>query len=391
MEPTVSPELTAATAARYRLRSQRLVPRTDDQTTVSNLLTAVSGIQAQEKPAAALGVRARSSTLTKADLERALYEERSVVRTWCIRGALHLVAASDLALLLPIFGSTFVSRGPEPKRLEAMGLDEAAIDRAMEVIRDALREEGPLTREEIARVLRESGVGVDSESQAPYHLVRRAALLGILCEVAPKEGQTAYDLLDEWVQFDDPPDRQDALVELARRYLRAFQPASMDDFAAWSGLYVRDVKLAWGLVADETTEVTVDGTQAAMLTDDLEAYESATKPTNSTDSRGAADAADRVRLVPGYDSYLLGYEKENRPIPREHESRVWPGAGIIRPTLVVDGHVTGTWRLDRSRATTAAVVDPFEPFDPDLEVPLRDEVEDVGRFLDIEIELRFVD
>ncbi|WP_224336256.1 winged helix DNA-binding domain-containing protein [Haloprofundus halobius] len=372
-------ELTAADAARYRLRSQRLAPRADAETSAPELLASVCGLQAQEKPAAALGVRARSESLTEADLERALYEERSVVRTWCMRGTFHLVAAADLPRYLSLFGETFASRGPEPKRLESMGLDESDIARAMELIRDALREDGPLTRAEIAHRLREGGVDLDPESQAPYFLVRRAALLGILCEVAPKEGQMAYDLLDQWVSVDDPPDRQVALVDLARRYLRAFQPASMDDFAAWSGLYVRDVKLAWGLVADETTEVRIDGRPAEMLTEDLDAYESGTVPSNV------------VHLLPGYDSFLLGYEKENRPIPREHELSVWPGAGIIRPTLVVDGEVRGTWKLDRTRATPAVVVDPFERFDPELEVPLRTEVEEIGRFLGTAVELRLVD
>jgi hypothetical protein len=296
-----------------------------------------------------------------------------------MRGTFHLVATDDLPPFLSLFGETFAARGPEPKRLEAMGLDEDDIERAMTVLRDVLDDEGPLTREELADRLQRNGIDLDPTSQAPYALVRRAALLGILCEVTPKETTMAYDLLDEWVSLDEPPDRQVALVELARRYLRAFQPASMDDFAAWSGLYMRDVKLAWSLVADETTDVLVDGREAAMLTDDIEAYES------------TPDLVNHVRLLPGYDSYLLGYEKEARPIPREYESQVWPGAGVIPPTVVVNGEITGTWRLDRSRATTAVVVEPFESFDPDLEAPLRDEVEDVGRFLDTDITLQFAD
>ncbi|KTG10536.1 hypothetical protein AUR64_12625 [Haloprofundus marisrubri] len=373
-------ELTAADAARYRLRSQRLAPRATE-TSVGELLTSVCGVQAQEKPAAALGVRARSESLTESDLERALYKERSVVRTWCMRGTFHLVAAADLPLYLSLFGETFAARGPEPKRLEAMGLDERDIDRALDAIRDALREDGPLTREELATRLREDGIDADPESQAPYFLVRRAALLGILCEVGLKEGTIAYDLLSEWVSVADPPDRQDALVELARRYLRAFQPASMNDFAAWSGLYMRDVRHAWGLVADETTEVLVERQPAEMLTDDVDAYESVAE----------SDATDPLRLLPGYDSFLLGYEKERRPVPREYEKQVWPGAGVIRPTVVADGEVVGTWRLDRTRATPAVVVDPFDSVDPELDAPLRDEIEDVGRFLDTEIDLRVSD
>lgn len=102
----------------------------------------------------------------------------------------------------------------------------------MNEIESSLDAHGPLTRTEIATSLQEAGIKIDLDSQAPYHLIHRAALLGILCEVALKDGEESYDLLNKWVSLDDPPDRETALSELAHRYLKAYQPATIEDFAS---------------------------------------------------------------------------------------------------------------------------------------------------------------
>ncbi|MFC6725476.1 DNA glycosylase AlkZ-like family protein, partial [Halobium palmae] len=136
----------------------------------------------------------------------------------------------------------------------------------------------------------------------------------------------------------------------------------------------------WDAVAGERVEVAVDGESAWLLGD---------RPVD-VDESSPSDPV--VRLLPAYDTYLLGYVPENRPIPAAFRNRVWPGGGVIRPTVVVDGRVVGTWSLDRSRTTAVVSVDRFDPgassaaVDRDLEA----EVDDVGRFLDCDVEYRHV-
>ena len=359
---------------RHRLRAQRIAPRAADDVTVGDLVGSVCGIQAQEKPAAALSVRARRRGLTATDVERALYDERSVVRTWCMRGTFHLVATEDLPWLLAVFGPTFATRGPDPRRLAAWGLDEERVEAVVETIGEVLADEGPLTREDIAEHLVDRGIEVDPATQAVYHLIRRAALRGVVCEVAPIDGTNAYDRLDSWVDLDPTPDHDDALATLARRYLAAYGPATRADFAAWSGLYAKDVKTAWASLADDARELETDAGEALML----EQADSDDPPTESLS----------VRLLPGYDTYLLGYKKDHRPVPDGYESHVWPGSAIIRPTVVVDGRVVGTWRLDRSRKTMGIDVTPFESLDEGILKGVEREATDVGRFLDESVECR---
>jgi hypothetical protein len=363
-------------AVRTRLREQHIAPRASEETPVADVVRDVVGIQAQEKPAAALSLRARRRGLTTADIERALYEDRSLVRTWCMRGTLHYVATEDLPWLLALCGPTFATRGPEPRRLAAWGLDNDAAEAAVETIGAILADEGPLTKQGITEALVARGVDVDPKTQAPWFLIRRAALRGVVCEVAPIDGKNAYDLLDEWVDLADAPGYEEALTILARRYLAAYGPATRADFGAWCGLYATDVKTAWASLADESHEVPAPGGMASVL-----------DTTEDVDLDDPLVPFPHVRLLGGYDSYLLAYAKENRVIPNDKESHLWPGGGIIRPVVVRDGWTAGIWRLDRSRATTVLEVTPLTSLES-FRAQLETEASDVGRFLGEPVELR---
>ncbi len=175
---------------RHRLRAQRIAPRAADDVTVGDLVGSVCGVQAQEKPAAALSVRARRRGLTATDVERALYDERSVVRTWCMRGTFHLVATEDLPWLLAVFGPTFATRGPDPRRLAELGFDEKRVEAVVETIGEVLADAGPLTREDIAEHLVDHGIEVDPTTQTVYHLIRRRHFGAFSVRSRPSTGRT---------------------------------------------------------------------------------------------------------------------------------------------------------------------------------------------------------
>src|SRR4051812_43404212 len=122
------PQLSPDQVRWLRLRAQHL-QSPDGSTDVAQIVQACGGMQAQEAPAAALSVRARSRGLVAADVERARVEARTVVRTWAMRGTLHLVATVDLGWLLGLIGPPFI-QGTRRRRLE-LGLDEATCRRAL--------------------------------------------------------------------------------------------------------------------------------------------------------------------------------------------------------------------------------------------------------------------
>src|SRR4051812_21085241 len=101
--PLMTPTLTADQVRHLRTRAQHLTPG-DSGTTVAEVVQVCAGMQAQEAPAAALAVRARSQGLTAAGVEAARVAARAVVRTWAMRGTLHLVATADLGWLLALLG-----------------------------------------------------------------------------------------------------------------------------------------------------------------------------------------------------------------------------------------------------------------------------------------------
>nr|WP_233204256.1 winged helix DNA-binding domain-containing protein [Halegenticoccus soli] len=324
----------------------------------------VCGLQAQDARAAVLAVRPRSKGLDAATVQAELH--KSVVRTWTLRGTLHLVAADDVPWLLSLFGPYFAERGPEPKRLAEAGLDNDAVEAAVVTLGQTLADAGPMTRDDAAAALVEAGVEIDPSSQLPNFLIRRAALRGVLREVASLDGAVAYDVLGIEIPTQGF-DRETALVRLAERYLAAYGPATLDDFVAWTGLGKRDARLGWE--GAESIVVRVDDTEAVVAAD---------APADPPAPTG------ELRLLPAYDTYLLGYATVNRPVPESLWTDVWPGAGIIRPTIVRDGVVVGTWQLDRSRTTPVVKVVPFEELDKNA---LDEEITDISRFLGESVDL----
>ena len=370
MAPTTLTSLSLDDARRLRARAQRLSElsaSTDEG--VASVVAAVCGVQAQDRRAAALAVRARSTGLTVADVERAQFADRSLVRTWAMRGTFHLLAAEDVRWLLALFGPTFVAAAR--RRFAELGLDEHRCARGVRAIARALARHGPRTRAELADDLRADGLPVETGSRAVVHLVRRAALEGVLCVGPHRGGEEAYVLLDDWVPTGRRPDRGDdaPLADLGRRYLAAYGPAGPHDLAAWCGLPVARARRAWARLAGELSEVSVEGTPSWVLA--------------GTATEAAGGRRPSVRLLPAFDTYLLGYRSRDSHVDDRHARRVWPGGGWIHPTLVVDGRLVATWRL----AGAQVVVEPFEALDPVVLRSLEREAADVGRFVGLSTSL----
>ena len=360
--------LTWAQVASLRLRAQWLdAPRAES---VVATVRAVGGVQAQAPLAAALSIRPRCAGVTAAGVEAARVEARSVVRTWLMRGTLHLVASDDLPWLLPLFGPLFRS-GTRRRRLE-LGLDDATAERGVAALREVLAEAGPLTRHEIADRLAERGLHL--VGQARPHLIGYAAQQGVVCCGPDRSGEPTYTLLQDWLGYDPHPAPATMRPELVRRYLAAFGPARAEDMAAWSGLPMRDVRAAWAAVADEMLEVVVEGEPLWLLRRD--AARLATLD----------DAPPPVRLLAAFDTLLLGYRDRRWLGAAEYEARL-KGGGLLPPALLAEGRVAGVWRVGRGRSRVTVEVTPFEPLDPRLEPALAAEAADIGRFYGQEAQL----
>jgi len=255
-----------------------------------------------------------------------------------MRGTLHLLAAEDLPTVLAIYGPLHLARGR--RRLAQLGLSSDQAERSTELAAEIVREEGPLTRHELAARLRERGVPVAAEGQAPIHVVARAAHAGVLIAV----GEERYGALE----LGPLPDREEALVNLARRYARSHAPATQEDYAVWSGLPKADLR--W----DEPEP-------------------------------GEAEAGG-VTLLPAFDEWLLGWKSRDPILPREHAKRAAPGGGIIRPVAIADGRAFATWRLDRPKRRIE--LEPFGRVSRQLRLGVEEEVAAIGDFLGVCLSLQ---
>ncbi|NMC80539.1 MAG: winged helix DNA-binding domain-containing protein [Chloroflexi bacterium] len=357
-------KLSARQTRWLRLKAQRLLsPDSGPTTGPAAVIQQVMGVQAQDLPAGRLSVRARSTGLTDAGVEQARGEERSILWTWCMRGTLHLVTAEDGRWLIPFLGPRLVASNR--RRASQLGWDEERAAIAIGLLQESLREHGALTRPEVVRLLQANHLPFDG--QATVHLLYRAVLQGALCIGAYRGKQRTYTLADAWLGEWQTPPPEEALARIARRYWAGYGPATVEDLACWSGLKIRDARQAWQLVADQLVEAELDGHAVWLLKDQLPWLE---EPFQST-----------VRLLPRFDTYLLGYLDRSLIVDPAYARRYIYSGGIIYPVLLVDGQALGTWKSKRKKAGLEVRVQPFEPLAAGLLPSNESEVADLGRFL----------
>jgi hypothetical protein len=336
---------------------------------VVGAVRAVVAVQGQAAMPARLAVRARTTGVTAADVDRAV-ADRAVVRTWAMRGTLHLLAADDVAWVRGLLGPVFDRAGA--RRRAQLGLTDAVCAAGLAAIEQVLTGTEPLIRADLVARIAEHGVRLDPKSQAPAHLLMHAANQGLICRGpdAAKDEPT-YVLLADWLgpaAVNRFPDRADALAVLARGYRAGYAPATAADYATWSGLSRTEAKQAFAAV-DAVEVGTADGL--------------ALVPAGPV-----ASAEPRPRLLGHFDALLLGYRDRALVLDPEHAKQVQAGGGFIQPTVLVDGRVAGTWRLERSARRITVGLEPFTRLPAAARDALRAEAEDIGRFLGVP-EVRF--
>jgi len=333
--------------------------------TVAEAARLTTAIQAQDPGASRLGLRARARAVTEHDVLFAIEEDRTVVRTWLMRATVHLVAADDVRWLTSAIGPSFAGRFR--KRWLDIGLTSKVLDRTAAAL-PLLLADGPKTRKTLMTGLAEQGIGLDlSDPQAPSHILLHATGIGMVCRGPDRGRDPTFALLDHWLP-DSPsgPSGDEALAELARRYFAAFSPATPADFATWSGLASSK---AIALIRDELTPIDIDGRPGYTL--------------------GPVEAQRGLRLLSGFDNYLIGYRDRDLFMDAAYRDRVYVG-GVIRPTVLLDGRIVGTWRLARTTTAASVMVALFDTPARKVQPAIEAEVADIGAFIGLRTDLALV-
>ena len=307
----------------------------------------MSAIQGQDYTGAVLAVALRTASHDRQAVHAAL-NSGAVVRSWTMRGTLHFVAAEDLSWMTALTSERLIARAA--KLRAHLGIDTRTIERAREVAIANLSGHRRLTRPELLANWEKAGLA-DVKQQA-YLLIWHLAQTGTLClgPTSPS-GEQYFVLVDEWITKPRRLGHDEALGDWALRYFRSHGPATLKDFASWTKLTAKDVKVGLAIATPSLERRDVDGVDYYLdpqTTDLLDAYRK---------------AASGVFLLPGFDEYLLGYQDRSVVLDPEFAQRIVPGNnGVFQPTVVENGRVVGTWKRTGSGANTSISTKPLTVF-----------------------------
>ncbi|MCA1006880.1 winged helix DNA-binding domain-containing protein [Rhodococcus hoagii] len=317
--------------ALMRLVAQRVAgPASASATESVRWLTAA---QAQDFPGARTSIALRSGPTGRASILDALNAGK-VVRSWPMRGTLHFVAAEDLSWMLALTGARTLSS--VRARHRALDIDDAAIEHAGNVARDALTGDG-LGRSDLMQAWEQAGIA--TANQRGQHLLWTLALTGVVCLGPVDGGAQRVVLLDDWISNSRNLDGDAALGEWALRYFRSHGPATLDDFVWWTKLTVRQARAGLALASEQLERTSVNGVDYFL--------DPATPELLATHRRHARG----VFLLPGFDEFILGYRDGGAAVDPAFQPRLQPGNnGMFMPTVVENGRVVGTWKRGRGAA-----------------------------------------
>jgi hypothetical protein len=318
-------------------------------------------VQGQDPRGARLAIRARTTGLTAADVDRALTDDRSLLITWLNRGTLHLIRSEDYWWLHRLTAKPQFQIGCL-RILARASVSAQAADAGVGILEQALLADGPLTGAQAAERLVAAGLTADRGAALPTLML--ASLRGIAVRGPMIGAQHAYVHVRDWLGKPAPePEPEVALGWLARRYLAGHGPASDRDLARWAGLPLGHVRRGLAEIATELRD----------RPDGLAELASA---------RHDGSSFPPPRLLGAFDPVLLGWISRE-PILGGYQGIVTVN-GLFRAFALVDGRAAGIWAW----AGGAVVLDCLSELSAATQAALAAEATDVQRFLASEPELR---
>jgi hypothetical protein len=323
----------------FRLCRHHLLDRTSKD--LVTICRDVCGVQAQIMSAAQLQLWARNHAITPARVNDALWQKRTLVKTSLMRQTLHLIPTQDFPLYIAANRSARVKSTFSIMARFKITREEA--DALSDLIVEALKA-GPLPRAAITAAVRPKvSKRVRAWMDKVFSIVRLPVFEGRVC-YGPGEGnQATLILTDQWLPAQPKVDEVQAQKELLCKYLRAYSPATLKDFAHWSLISMAQVKALRPLVDAEVADY--DG--VLILREDVKALQSASFSESS------------VHLLPYFDVYLLAYQFKEHFLKPQFYKRVYRNQGWISPVVLINGEIAGVWSYKLSPKAAEIEVELF--------------------------------
>ena len=347
--------------AALRLRNQRITR--PEGRTPADVVRWFGAVQSQDLPASlwAVGLR-MGKAVTEADVERAI-DDRSVIRSWPMRGTIHLMPAEDARWMVRLLAPRLDQKVAGNYR--RAGLSPEIVARAGHVIARTLTgNQG--TRAEVYAALNAAGIATTGSAgeQRGMHLLVHWARHGLIC-VTPRRGrQQTYALLDEWMPGGTDLAGDEALAEMARRYFRSHGPATIKDFAWWTGVTMTEARRGAEAVKDEFDRASIDGVEYWL------------RPGVRAAPRSARTS--RSFLLPPFDEYTVAYTDRGAVAGRDQLEAAGHGIG---PNLIIDGRLAAVWKRSLGRGHVSIKLSPVRPLTGEERELVPAAVEPYARFL----------
>jgi hypothetical protein len=304
------------------------------------VLAWLGALQSQDYSGAKWSIGLRATGLTDILVQEAI-EDQSILRTWLLRGTLHFVTSQDIRWMLTLISPGIIAGNT--RRTRQLGLDEPTFTRSNDILAKALAGARQLNRPALFAILERNGIS--PEGQRGVYLLQRASLEGLICQGVTERNQPTFLSLDSIDSQTKRMQRDEALVELARRYFLSRGPATLKDFVWWSGLSSVDARA--GLKAVEAELIQVHANDQTLWM----------SPTLAETTQAPTQAA----LLPGFDEYLLAYQDRSASLDVPRYKRDVPTNGMLPPTMLLNGRVVGTWKRTIKRERAIIEFKPFEP------------------------------
>ena len=331
------------------------------------------GVHAQLLTAAELSVGRRIAGATCTDVQRALWQDRTLVKTFGPRGTIHLLPAAEL----PMWTGALSALSSPPTHPEGVRFTPDQIEEVIAAIGEALAD-AELTVDELTQaVVERTGPWAVEQTMEAFggkwprwrQLTSAAAHRGVLCFGPNRARNVTYTNPARWLPAFRPLEADLALRTLLTRYLYAYGPATPQHVAKWLAISPRSAADLFGRLSADLERVDLEGTPAWAL---------------AADTQTPAEPARGIRLLPYFDAYVVAAQPRDRLYPGAVAARALSPAGQAGnyPVVLVDGVVGGIWHSRRSGRRLTVTVEPLREFSARQRRQLDDEVAFVAAIME---------
>jgi hypothetical protein len=348
--------------AKTRLQSQQIESPT--QTSPEEVVSWLLAMQAQDYAGAKWSIGIRLPGSTDSQVEQAI-GEKSILRSWILRGTLHFATAEDIRWLVDLVGPRMIAGNK--RRYRELELDEKTLIRSNDLLILAVEKSESHTRKSLLAMLRQKGI--PTEGQRGVYMLQRASLEGLICQGSTRANDPIFLKMDEFPL--KKMSRADALAELSIRYFSSRGPATLPDFTWWSGLTAAEARAGLEFVRSRLSQATIDGIS----------YWSGSALSPQSESKNSA------LLLPGFDEFLIAYKDRRASLDVPNYNRLTPANGMLPGTMVIDGKVVGTWKRTFRSGSVVVACSPFAPISSVDQKKMSRAASELAKYLQLPLEI----